>query len=272
MYCFGGAMRIPPYAVILIFAASLAQNSYAQQSIAPRDPQAVVILRTSLAKQMGGGSFSDVTLTGTVTRTAGSDQETGQATLRATALGQSRIDMTLPGGNRSEVRDSSEVQPTGGWMGPTGVAYPMAFHNLMTEPACFFPAFVLSRVLSNPNYSISPVSQSVQDGISVDQITVYEQLTIPGDTQDWMARLTQMEIYLDPSTLLPVAIDMNTHPDNNAALDIPVEFRFSGYTPVQGAQVPFHVEKLLNNSVTLDIQISAVNFNTGLTNASFSFQ
>ncbi len=39
---------------------------------------------------------------------------------------------------------------------------------------------------------------------------------------------------------------------------------------LNGAQVPFHVQKFLNNSLLLDFQADSVTFNTGLTASSFS--
>jgi len=84
--------------------------------------------------------------------------------------------------------------------------------------------------------------------------------------------LTQIDIFLDVSTSLPVALDFSTHPDNDAGLDIPVELLFSDYRPVNGAQIPFHVQKFLNNSLLLDLQFANAQLNSGLAASSFSVQ
>jgi hypothetical protein len=78
-----------------------------------------------------------------------------------------------------------------------------------------------------------------------------------------------MEIYLNSASGLPVALTSNTQPDNNLLLDIPVEIRFSDYRAVNGAQVPFHVEKYLNNTLILDLHFDAVTLNTGLSVSDF---
>ena len=80
-----------------------------------------------------------------------------------------------------------------------------------------------------------------------------------------MARLSQTEIFLDAATHLPRSIFYNTHPDNNDLLDIPVELQFSDYRSVNGAQIPFHIQKSVNGSLTLDLQFQSVALNTGLT-------
>jgi hypothetical protein len=262
-----------PLASLLLLSV-LSQVGFAQtpsSSQAPvRDPKATVILQQSLAALVGNNSLTDVTLTGTGSRTAGSNSETGTATFRATSSGQVRIDLSLASGQRSEARDASVVPATGSWMGPDASIKPIPQHNLMTEPTWAFPAFIFSRVLSNMNYSISPVDQQARFGITVNHITVFQQVTVPGDASNLFQSLTRMELYLDASSLLPVAIEMNTHPDNNAALNIPVEFEYSDYRATQSASVPFHVQQLVNNVVFLDIEISSVNFNTGLTNATFN--
>ena len=85
-----------------------------------------------------------------------------------------------------------------------------------------------------------------------------------------MQHLTQTEIYLDASTLLPAAVDLNIHPDNNALLDIPIEIRFSDYRPVNGAQIPFHIQQFINNSLALDLKFESAALNAGLSASSFT--
>ena len=81
--------------------------------------------------------------------------------------------------------------------------------------------------------------------------------------------LSLADYYVDEKTLLPAALAYNTHPDDNAAIDIPVEVQFSDYRPVGTSQVPFKVQHFLNNVLFLDLQIQTVSFNTGFTAAAF---
>ena len=77
-------------------------------------------------------------------------------------------------------------------------------------------------------------------------------------------------MYLDSSSLLPVALSFNTHPDNNALLNIRVEVDLSNYQVVKGVQIPFRIQKFLNGSLFLDLTIQSASVNTGLTVAIFS--
>lgn len=84
-----------------------------------------------------------------------------------------------------------------------------------------------------------------------------------------MQRLSRMDIWLDPSSLLPTAVAFNTHPDNNAFIDISNEIRFSDYQAFSGVAVPLHIQKFLNNSLALDLQLSNPSLNSGLSSSVF---
>lgn len=285
--------QLGPVLFCLLISASLS----AQQSnptTRTSDPQAVALAQRSLTALTGGAPVSDVTLTGTVQRIAGSDNETGTASVKGTALGDSRLDLSLPAGNRSEIRNhaalpllgslpplaptaaTQAVQRAGAWIGPDGVIHGMATHNVMTDATWFFPPSTLARILSSGGYILSYVGPETLNGQSVTHLQVSQPLpatmTVPQQVATLMLHLSQMDLYLDSTTLLPVALDFNVHPDNNAGLDIPAEIQFSNYQPVNGVQVPFHVQRYLNNGLVLDLQINNVTFNSGLPGTTFQLQ
>lgn len=231
--------------------------------------QALTLLQNSLAALTGGQSITDITLSGTARRIAGSDDESGTATVKALAGTGTRIDLTLPSGSRSELRNTSGAAPVGSWSGPDAVSHSISNHNLLTDPA-WFPGFALSSLLSAPNALITYVGSETRDGQSVIHITASQQFpALSGDSATLMLHLSQVDFFLDSTTLLPVTIAFNVHPDDNALLDIPVEIRFSDYRTVNGAQIPFHVQKFLNNSLLLDFQAQSVTLNSGLSSADF---
>ena len=94
-------------------------------------------------------------------------------------------------------------------------------------------------------------------------------MQVPGGS-DPLVTLSSTDVYLDSSSLLPVAFAFNTHPDNNSLLNIPVEIDFSNYQAVNGAQIPFHIQKFLNGSLFLDMTIQSAAVNSGLTTSTFS--
>jgi hypothetical protein len=259
-------MRFARLLLSFVLVASLLTPTAAPQTAS--SPQAVQYLQRALAALSASTPTSDVTLSGSAHYIAGSDDETGTATLKAVA-GASRIDLNLSSGPRSEVVNTS-ASPAGTWSGPDGVAHAISFHNLLTDPAWFFPAFPITHGLSS-GYVATYVGLETRDGQAVEHLTVSQTsvLQTPAGALT-LAHLSQMDFFLDSATFLPTAITFNIHPDNNAGLDIPIEIRFSDYRAVNGVQVPFHVEKYLNNGLILDLQFQTVTLNTGLTTGSFS--
>src|SRR5258707_14176921 len=127
-------MRVPRAFVFLsIFGLSLLASA-AQQTASTSSPQAIQLLQRALLALTSGPVPRDISLTGPVRRIAGSDDETGQATLAAT-LTDSRVDFNLPSGKRSEVRSIAAL--AGSWSDSDGVGHQLPFHNVLTEPAWF---------------------------------------------------------------------------------------------------------------------------------------
>jgi hypothetical protein len=231
-----------------------------------------VSLQVALAALSPNIAISDVTLTGTVRRIAGSDDESGSATLKALSTGSARADFSLSSGPSSELQNVSAAQPAGNWSGPDGVAHPIPFHNLLSEPAWFFPTFAIYRRLS-AGYVVSDLGPETRNGRQVEHISVsqnppYQFPALPPSFQ----HLTQLDFFVDSVTFLPAAIAFTVHPDNNALVDIPIEIDFSDYRSVSGALIPFHIQKFLNNSLFLDFQVQNASINSGLSASEFAIQ
>src|SRR5258706_2248905 len=204
----------------------------AGQQVSTSAPSGYTLLRRSLAAQVASNSISGVTFTGTVRRIAGSDDESGTAILRATASGAARVDLILPSGSHVEINDVFATSPSGSWAGSDGASHSIVFHNLLSEPAWFFPAFAVSRALSPSKYSVAYVGEETRSSRTVRHIVLHQVLAnAPGDTQ-LFEHLTRLDLYLDSGTLLPAALDFNVHPDNKPAIDIPFEVTYDDYRAV----------------------------------------
>ncbi len=265
-------MRVPKVVFSIFFAFVLTISLSAQQTTTP-SLQALTLLQRSLNALSGGQSLADATLSGTARRIAGSDDETGTVVLKALSAGASRMDLSLPSGQRSEIWNAVGDAPVGTWSGPDGISHPISNHNLMTDSAWFFPALTISRLVTLQTNVVSYVGQETKDGLLLNHLTAFQQFSgLPTKAVSQQQHLSQMEIFLDPSTFLPVALAFNIHPDNDASLDIPAEVRFSDYRPVNGIQIPFHVQKYLNNTLILDLQFQTSVLNSGLSTSAFQVQ
>lgn len=289
-------MRVRPLLVLLAivpFAIPLAAQQTASTSPATSDPQAVALLQKSLAAITGGAVITDVTLTGSAHRIAGSDDEIGTATLIAMAPSYSKMTLNLSDGPRVEIRNPagtplSGVTPpnapasaqgpqlVGATSGPDGVLHPIKPNNLLTEPTWFFPAFTLARILQSQQWALSYVGSESLDNQAVVHIRATEQFPAIASNSPRIAfllqHLSQVDIYIDPVTSLPFAVGFNAHPDTNASFDIPNQIRYSDYRTINGAQTALHAQKYVNNSLTLDLRFTAVTFNSGLTSTQFQLQ
>lgn len=258
---------------ILSFLSIVTFSTHAQQPSAAvtKDPTAVGLATRSLAALTGASQIADVTLTGTAMRIIGSDTGSGTVTLKALGTSSSRMDLNLADGNFSEIRTSPNGAPQGQWLARGGVYNPIATHNCFTDAVWFFPALTVLSQESNPNLSITYLGQGTKNGVSVQhlQFALNSAAQVPGFGDPLLA-LSPTDVYLDSSSLLPVAFAFYTHPDNNSLLNIPVEVDFSNYQSVNGIQVPYHIQKYLNGSLLLDMTIQTAALNSGLTVSAFS--
>jgi hypothetical protein len=254
---------------VLTFLLILPTTDAQQPTPVTVDPQALAVLRQAAAALQGGTPVTDVTLSGSAHRIAGSDDEVGTAILKALGTGASLVNLNLPSGQLSEVRNVTATIPAGTWTGPDGKTHPILFHNLLTEPSWFFPLFGVGRILSTSVFSLNYVGVESRLGHSVHHISITQSASNPSLVSVLETHLSFADYYFDEKTLLPVALAYNTHPDDNAAIDIPVEVQFSDYRPVGTSQVPFQVQYFLNNVLFLDLQIQTISFNTGITVAAF---
>src|SRR5437868_5551414 len=92
----GGLMSATRLVLLVLALLSISYFTSARQAPST-DPQATALLQKSLFALSGGQTLTDVTLSGTVRRIAGSDDETGTATYKAIS-GANRLDLTLSGG------------------------------------------------------------------------------------------------------------------------------------------------------------------------------
>ena len=255
------------------------------------DPRALALVQQSFAALASGTSISDVTLTGNAHRTIGSDDENGPITLEATAAGDSRVGFNFPSGNRIEIRNTSAVPPAGGlppslpatvaqtsqpvgaWSEADGILHEMAQHNLQTDPTWFFPEFTIGRLVTSSNYILSYLGQGEYDNQNALRVSASAAISQGASQMAALQQhLSQMELYLDPNSLLPIALAFDVHPDDNAAVDIPTRIEFSSYQQVDGAKIPFHLQKYVNNVLVLDIQCERAVVNSGLATSDFQVQ
>lgn len=255
---------------VLAFATSLflITNSSAAipqtTSATASSVQATTLLAQAAKALTGSAVVNDVTLTGTAEWIAGSDDETGTATYRGLA-GAYRLDLTFRSGTRSQFVSPVNGLPAGNWIGFDGVSHSIADHNLMVDSG-FFPLFGIAGLNASSNTTLTYVGPETRNNTPVIHISASQQFRkFSADIAALMQHLSQVDIYLDPTTLLPVFYVYQSHPDNDAGLDIPTEIHYSNYQSIGGVQTPLRIQKSMNGSLVLDLQFQNASLNTGLT-------
>lgn len=262
---FTSRARHPYLTALLLFGIGIS-------SAAGQNPVSTVSMQSSYAALSGSTVVQDGTLSGTFDSYSGSDHENGPLVMEALSTGSSRVDLTEAAGVVSEIRNNSSGGPGGVWVGSDGTRHSMSQFNVLTEPAWFLPNIAVGRILSS-SAVVSDVGRETKNGISVEHFSVVQSApALAAPVEARYEHLTKLDIFVDPTTNLPVAMSFNSHPDSDSNIDIPVEIRFSAYTAVNGVQVPFSIQKYVNNGLVLDAHISSAQFNTGIPAQTFSLQ
>jgi hypothetical protein len=297
-------MRTPRPALVLFLCALIAASLSAQQSPStstssgPQTPQTASIIQQSIAAMTGAAAVTDVTITGTITVTKSGDfavstsaaghavSEAGTITLIATASGQGQSTTATALGTSVIVQDISQSTPTLTVGGQGGSPQTIQTASALTpHPGWFYPALVLSSGLSSPYYAASYIGQETWQGTPVEHVAIWR--TSASGASAAFQQASEHDVYLDSSSLLPVAMTYIAHPYNPNSPSTPfipyrgnspdrlITIQFSDYQQVQGRQVPLHIQSAMTvipldatSDFVSDIQISSASFNTGVAIAS----
>ena len=214
-----------------------------------------------------GVAVNDVILQASVAYVAGSDQESGTATLTVSGNQQSLVQLNLTGGPRQEIRNG----PAGAWSGPDGTLHSTATHNCWPDADWFYPGLSFQALSSDTGLGLSYVGPETKNGLAVVHLIVFR--VVPGQSAAMTAEITGLsaeDVYLDPVSFLPLFLDLKVHPEQDFGVNIPVEVAFSGYQPLQGIVVPTHIQKYLNGSLLLDLSITSATINSALPPSTFA--
>jgi len=204
------------------------------------------------------GQVASVQMNGTANWTYGSDQQAGTVTLQANANGQSRMLLQLPTGNRIETQNPySDSQRQCTWSGADAVVHGSAVHHCWVDAIWFLPAITMQQGAG----ASDDVASLGQSG-SAKMIRLHRERRLVDvdsvQTGQFIAHLSAVDLDIDAATGLPALLTYVEHPDNDAGVDLPVEVRYGSYSSFSGVTVPTHIQKFINHSLVLELQISGV--------------
>lgn len=236
--------------ILLIFFCPL--NLLALQFQAPGAVQQIPPITFT-----SNGAVASVQMSGSATGTYGSEQQTGAATLQASANGLSSVKLQFTGGSRLETQNAfNETQRQCTWTSLDGTVHKSSSHQSWVDAIWFLPQITMQAGAGAPDDSVSVTT-------SVDGKIRFHHERHPANVADQqtaylLAHLSAVDLFVDSVTGLPASMTFAAHPDDDAGIDLRVEIDYSGYNSFNGVTVPTHIQKFINNSLVLDIQISAV--------------
>lgn len=258
---------------ILAIFCVCAGIAFAQQSSsAPVAQQSSSVplsaLTSSLSGLTGGTTLHDLSLQGTGTSNLAAKSETGSISILCSVNGYGQLQFQTPNAPRTETYQLTNGTARGSWTGSDGTQHTVANHNLLTGEQWFCPAVLLSRLVKATNTSLQFVGIESRNGQSLEHFLVTRSISgLPLSKQSaLLTHLTELNIFLDVQTLHPAILAFNAHPDNNASIDIPIEIRFENYIQSAGIWYPSRIEKHINNSLVLGLDVQSAAFNKGSSN------
>lgn len=272
--------------ILLVFAILFSTSLSAQapqptqqtptMPAASKDPQAVSVLNQAL-NVMGGTAaikaVSDYTATGNITYRMGQGQDVqGSVTVIGGPTGQVRMDSNLPSGTRSWAVDglaSTKAEDGTVWKTPTGPvpssdAFPYRSPRFPNSLA--FPLRQLVTVLNSSAFNLSYKGLVQLDGRSVHDIQAQPVMPTQVDPRNPIVASRALDFFIDASTFeLAMAQDL-------AAKGTVHQLRYSDYRSAGGVLAPFAISEQMGRQATWTIQLSKINFNTGVQDSAFAIQ
>jgi len=205
-----------------------------------------------------GKLFSTVNLTATAEWTAGSDKENGTAQLQAKADGSTSVQLSLGKSSRTEVQAAATSSRSCTWADGAGTIHTILGPNCFIAVPWFAPG-----LFTQPSSQLPALLGTTDNGeVSKDNATFHQisyVLNLQGMDSASTTQLVSMstvKVFYDPQTFLPASLEYQVHPDNNDLKNIPVKVVFSNYQPVSGVMLPYHIEKYVNRTLQLSLDVN----------------
>lgn len=265
-------MRIQRLALLVLGSLFVAASSNAQQTsvIVQRDPHGVNILNQCLAAAGGTPAIStvqDFTETGNITYFRAGQQASGSATVQGLGASLFRLDAQLPDGTRSWLVTDTQ----GSSKKADGTISAISYANAVNLGSLTFPYAGMVAALNDASISISTIGTTTVNGHQGTVIQVQQTFSASDDPTGDLTKFNSRKYVIDPQTLVLLETQDTMWSDDGRMRPVQHEMIFSNFTTVSGLSVPFSVVEKLGGQETWSLQLSSINFNSGLTASTFQF-
>lgn len=223
------------------------------------------VLGQLIAAFSPGIVVQQVQMMGTATWNAGSLQDSGTVSLTASTGGSSQMRLDLSSlGQKTETQTGAGESADCQWSGADAVVHEVDATNCWRPALWFLPALSFQPSLL-PNYlgvvdlGIGTVGSGTQAYRHLQSQFMFSDLTSPLATK--VTEMSATDLGLDPTSLLPAVLAYSIHPNDGSSAPIAIEIHYSNYQTVNGVQIPFLIERYLNGSLQLTINVSSAQIN-----------
>jgi hypothetical protein len=247
----GDPMRICIFSSCLLFCLTHSYSAQSQTST-PSSFQTQAQMATS-AK-----TFSVVNVTANAEWTTGSTHEAGTAQLQAKVDGSASLQLSIGPASRMESQTKADNSRTCAWTDAVGTSHKIHGPNCFIAVPWFAPGlFTQPLSLLPAQLGTIDVGEVSNSGTTLHQINYFLNLADAANSSMSQANdLSTVKVFYDPQTHLPVSLEYLIHPDNDDAKNVDVRVLFSNYQSTSGVMLPFHIEKYVNRSLQLKLDIS----------------
>lgn len=267
LICFGRSRNLTPEVRTTVlaglFCMALSPIAIAQSPAPVSSP----ILSQASQAFSGGKPVTVVEMTGTAHWTAGSTKDSGPVKLTAKITGENSAEFDLSYGTRIEKQSALAEDRSCTWSGKDGVEHDVASPNCWIATVWFLPHLALQNNGLPTSLIVQSAGAATDNGIS--SLHIRHQATFVPEkaTKAYSSLVTQIQgwsktdLVLDPSTMLPTVLKYNLHPDDNSSVNLHVEVRYNDYKNVSGVELPMHIERYVNGSLQVSVDLDSATVN-----------
>ena len=243
-----------------IFATVLSASLQAQTVPAP--VLSLFQQKAQLAFAPSGATFSNLTLTGSVDRTAGATKETGTITLHSSADGSSAESWSGAGADRvstctawNETR-SCALSLAGKTQGLGGVAN----QRTVTWFAPWMALSLLSSLVSDATESKDSKGDEVLTFAPAYGSLASLSATRQKQVQS-VGQAAAVQVLYDAGTALPSGMHYTEPLSTETSNAIDISIVYGDYSLEQGFMVPHHIQRYIQRTLESDVHITSVSLN-----------
>ncbi len=235
-----------------------------------RDASALSFL--SQALDAAGGSttiagITDFTATGSITYSWG-DPVPGTTVVKSRGLTQFRIDSQVPDGTWSFiVRNGTGILKL-----PNGAGNPVPYQGSLIAGSLTLPILQISAALNDASVTV------IDDGVvplgtgQARQISIQQNLSTDIDPNGHLSKTTKRDYFFDPSTLFLLQVHDTVYPNKDVVNGgVQRIIGMGNYQTSNGIAVPFSISVSQDGQTLWSVQLTSINFNTGLSDSDFQF-